>query len=464
MLAFKWAVLGLYMAKALSVSKALRLLFCACWLLQSAAPVVAFDRVLGHGGPVKDVALAPQGDLLASVSFDYSVVLWDSTDFGEKYRLLGHNAPVVTAAFSPDGRFLATGGDDFLALIWDMTAIRNGADPAPIARFAHQGKIANLSISADSSMLATASWDGGLRIWSLDTMTPITELRGHIGPVQAAQFIENGSQIISAGRDGHIRLWNLSEERYVRSLVKNGWGINALHVDENLRFIAFGGAQGAMKILSLDDRDIAVTLADGRDPVLAINYHPETQKLAFGTASGRVVIADMVHSAVINDFRATNGPVWGLAFLSHAASLVVAGLDDYFTTIPMETINLGGDPLGILGTKERRFHPDTSTMSNGARQFAKKCSVCHSLDADYKRRAGPSLYGVFGRTAGTAPGYLYSDALKRSQLIWDEKSIAELFRAGPDIVTPGSKMPVQRIKRAEDRRDLVLFLQSATRP
>ena len=138
MLAFKWAVLGLYMAKALSVSKALRILFYAFWLLQSAAPVVAFDRVLGHGGPVKDVALAPQGDLLASVSFDYSVVLWDSADFGEKYRLLGHNAPVVTAAFSPDGRFLATGGDDFLALIWDMTAIRNGADPAPIARFVHQ--------------------------------------------------------------------------------------------------------------------------------------------------------------------------------------------------------------------------------------------------------------------------------------------------------------------------------------
>ena len=113
MLAFKWAVLGLYMAKALSVSKTLRILFYAFCLLQSAAPVVAFDRVLGHGGPVKDVALAPQGDLLASVSFDYSVVLWDSADFGEKYRLLGHNAPVVTAAFSPDGRFLATGGNFF---------------------------------------------------------------------------------------------------------------------------------------------------------------------------------------------------------------------------------------------------------------------------------------------------------------------------------------------------------------
>ena len=147
--------------------------------------------------------------MLASVSFDWSVVPWDSPDFHEKYRLFGHNAPVVTAAFLPDERFLATGGDDFLALIWDMTAIRAGADPASIARFAHQRKISHLSISADSAMLAIASWDGGLQIWSLDTMTPITKFRRHIGPVQATQFAENGAQIISAGRDGHTVYWTV---------------------------------------------------------------------------------------------------------------------------------------------------------------------------------------------------------------------------------------------------------------
>ena len=114
----------------------------------------------------------------------------------------------------------------------------------PVARFAHHGKIAYLTISPDSSKLANASWDGGLRIWSLETMRPMAELRGHIGPVQSAQFIKNGSQIVSAGRDGHIRLCNLPEGRYVRSLVKNGWGINTMHIDEDLRFIAFGGAQG----------------------------------------------------------------------------------------------------------------------------------------------------------------------------------------------------------------------------
>ena len=135
-----------------------------------------------------------------------------------------------------------------------------------------------------------------------------------------------------------------------------------------------------MKIILLDNHDIAVTLAEGREPVLAIKYHRTTQKLVFGTASGRVVIADMVRSAVIHDFRTTNGPVWGLAFLSHASSLVVTGFDDYFIAISLETISPGDNPLGMSDTKQRRFHPNTKTMGNGEPQFARKCSVCHSLD------------------------------------------------------------------------------------
>ena len=435
-----------------------RVIWTLC-LVQFASPVESFERILGHGGPVKDVTLAPDGDLLASVSFDYSIVLWNPVTFQEKYRLIGHKASVVTAAFSPDGRFLATGGDDFQVLVWDLNAIRAGADVRLVAQFFHHGKISHLAISPDSKLLATASWDGSLRLWSLQHMRSMGEFRGHVGAVQAVQFIEGGDKIISAGRDGHIRLWSVAEMGYIRSLVKNGWAINVLHADEDLRFIAYGTADGAMKVLSLDDRKIDFMLAEGREPVLVVKYDPAGQKLAFGTAQGRVVIADMAHSAVVNDFTATSGPVWGLAFLPNAESLVISGLDDYFTIIPIASVPYGTD---LSVTQTRRFHPKMTAIGNGERQFAKKCSVCHSLEPDYKRRAGPSLYGVFGRIAGTAPGYVYSDALKHSQLVWDEKSISELFKSGPDIVTPGSKMPVQRIKGAEDRRDLVLFLKAAT--
>ena len=81
---------------------------------------------------------------------------------------------------------------------------------------------------------------------------------------------------------------------------------------------------------------------------------------------------------------------------------------------------------------------------------------------DIGRRAGPPLYGVFGRRAGSLLGYPYSKALIESEIIWSEETISRLFKEGPEIVTPGTKMPIQKIKKDKDRLDLIFFLKDAT--
>ena len=103
-------------------------------------------------------------------------------------------------------------------------------------------------------------------------------------------------------------------------------------------------------------------------------------------------------------------------------------------------------------------------MSNGELQFARKCSVCHTLNADGKRRAGPTLFEVFGRRAGTLEGYPYSNALLNSDIVWDAESIGRLFSDGPDVVLPGTKMPIQRMKNRQDREDLISYLEQMTKP
>lgn len=92
------------------------------------------------------------------------------------------------------------------------------------------------------------------------------------------------------------------------------------------------------------------------------------------------------------------------------------------------------------------------------------CAFCHTLTPDGGNRAGPTLWNLFGRPAGAVDGYRYSDALKTSGIVWDEATVARLFEVGPDVMTPGSKMPLQTVSSATDRADLIAYLRAATAP
>jgi cytochrome c len=72
------------------------------------------------------------------------------------------------------------------------------------------------------------------------------------------------------------------------------------------------------------------------------------------------------------------------------------------------------------------------------------------------------MYGIFGRRIATLPGYNFSPALKKLDIVWTPETVSKLFEVGPEHYTPGTKMPEQTIGSAEDRKALVEFLAKAT--
>jgi len=90
-----------------------------------------------------------------------------------------------------------------------------------------------------------------------------------------------------------------------------------------------------------------------------------------------------------------------------------------------------------------------------------KCKICHSFDKAGANRVGPKLYGVFGRKAGTVPGFNYSDAMKNSGIVWDDASLAKFLR-DPRADLPGNRMSFPGIEDDAVLSDLLRQLKQAT--
>jgi cytochrome c len=123
------------------------------------------------------------------------------------------------------------------------------------------------------------------------------------------------------------------------------------------------------------------------------------------------------------------------------------------------TLAMAGIAAAVLAFAGEAFAV-TGDPAAGQKVF-NKCMVCHTLEAG-KNKIGPSLQGVIGRTAGTAAGFNYSEAMKKAGaggLVWNEDTL-NTYLAGPKVLVPGNKMPFPGLPNEQDRADVIAYLKS----
>lgn len=427
------------------------------WALAAAVPAAGqgFTTLKGHGGPVMGISVEPVTGLVGTASFDNSVGLWRGR---VPQWLEGHDAAVNTVLFASADRVLSA-ADDFTVIDWDATT-------GEAHRLSgHKGKVVGLALSPGGGWIASASWDGSVGLWPTDGAGDGARfLSDHTAGVNAVAFTPDGRGLYSASTDGTLRYSPFDPEDGstgdTRIVARHGFGINALVLSPGMDWLAYGAIDGGTRVIAPATGETLRDFTLDRRPILAMAHHPGSGRLAVGDGHGFIMMIDTESWRITHDFRAMRrGPVWALALSPDGETVYAGGLDDAVYAWPVDLLDRF-EPAGDQAS--RSFLRDAGTMPNGERQFMRKCSICHSLDPAPSRKAGPTLRGVFGRPAGTVADYPYSETLTGSDIIWNEQSIDALFDLGPDHYIPGSKMPMQRITRAEDRQDLIKFLRSAT--
>ena len=407
---------------------------------------LALAQLRGHGGPVRALAISNDGTSLVSGSFDTSVIRWSLLRNVADQVMRGHDGPVNAVVFLKDGRIVSGGADTHIA-IWTPgeTAPRTVLE-------GHTGPVVALAVSPDGKTLASASWDHTVRLWPLADGTPRV-FEGNTQNVNGVAFSPDGAQLISAGYDATVRIWQVAGKGVAIHNLPSP--LNSLVVAPDGELVT-AGASGKVFFLSADGATLAEVEATPA-PIIQLAISDDGSLIAAAGIRGSVAIIDRKQRKVLRTLIGPGLPVWSVVFLPDNKTLLTGGADRVIrrwnaaSGEPLDSTLVGApaDPL-------KQYAGD-----HGAEVFH-ACVACHTLTPDEGNKAGPTLWHIFGRRIATLPGYNFSPALKKLDIVWSKDTVARLFEIGPAHYTPGTKMPEQTIGSPEDRQALVDFLARVT--
>lgn len=156
-----------------------------------------------HESSIEWLAISPDGSRLASCNYRM-VKLWRLPS-GAEQQLTGHTDWVVGVAFAPGGTYLASASFDGTVKIW------RGSDGALVKTInIGSGEVRSVSFSPNGQYLASGGGDGAVRIWQTSDWSLVRTLTGHTSDIYVLTFSPDGSNLASGGYDHTVKVWNTS--------------------------------------------------------------------------------------------------------------------------------------------------------------------------------------------------------------------------------------------------------------
>ena len=217
--------------------------------------------------------------------------------------LEGHTDSVETVSYSPDGRTLASASWDGTVKLWNVESgdIIFNLD-------GHSGGADALSFSPDGRTIASGSWDGAVKLWDFESGENIFTLEEHTGGVDAVSYSPDGRTLASASWDSTVKLWAIEPGKIIATLEGVSSAATSVSFSPDGHTLAVGTMDGAVQLWDVESREMTAALEE-MDPwnlppaVSAVSFSPGGNTLASGAYDGTAKIWDVEAESVLRTFR-----------------------------------------------------------------------------------------------------------------------------------------------------------------
>ncbi|MGB3203383.1 MAG: caspase family protein [Crinalium sp.] len=277
----------------------------------------------------------------------------------ERDRLNGHTDGIVSVAYSPDNQLIASASIDKTVKIWTnrgllLKTLRG-----------HTEAVYSVSFSPDSKILASAGVDKTIKLWNVSDGRLLKTITGHNQAVNSVTFSPDGKIIASASADETIKLWNVSDGKLLRISGHNA-GVISIGFSPDGNNIASASEDKTIKLWKVSDGKLQKTLSGHTNWVNSVAFSPDGKLIASAGADKTIKLWNSKDGKLLRTILAHNDSVWGVTFSPNGKIIASASRDN-----TVKLWNLNGVELEVFkghkkGVYNVSFSPDSQNIASAS--------------------------------------------------------------------------------------------------
>ena len=246
-----------------------------------------------------------------------------------------------------------------------------------VVSFAQAQELKYLTLNTDLKMascvafsmdkrLATASHDGKIYFWNVETQTTDNILQGHKDMVLAMSFSSDGKILATGGKDKEVLLWSVASGIVKHRLKAHTATITSLAFSYDDKYIASSGADNVVNVWDAATGQLVKKLDYHKKEVSSIAFAKSSHLLATGSYDGTVNIFDLQSGEIFKQFNPNAGRVRSVTFSPEGRYLAI-GADD--ETVKLWELTTGTVRKSFKGHSNDvynlEFSPDGKYLASG---------------------------------------------------------------------------------------------------